>query len=121
MGKSYRKFLDALGVQPAPGLAAHPAWRPAADVYRTNKGWLVKLDLAGVNPADIRLECQDSVVVVSGMRRDATVHQSLSSYSMEISYNRFERRLDLPGRIEAGGITTEYQDGMLLIWVPEKS
>ena len=25
-------------------------WRPAADIYRTRTGWLIKYDLAGVRP-----------------------------------------------------------------------
>ena len=31
------------------------AWQPRADVYRMPGGWLVKLELAGVRPEEIRL------------------------------------------------------------------
>ena len=30
-------------------------WCPAADVYRTDNGWIVKVDLAGIEPADIEI------------------------------------------------------------------
>ena len=30
-----------------------PDWRPATDVYRTRDGWMVKFELAGVEPDDI--------------------------------------------------------------------
>ena len=32
------------------------SWQPAADIYRTRAGWLVKLDVAGVRLEDIQTE-----------------------------------------------------------------
>ena len=38
-------------------------WCPAADVYRTNDGWIVKVDLAGIRPADIEITIDGPVSV----------------------------------------------------------
>ena len=32
------------------GDAPVSGWQPSTDIYRTQQGWLVKLDLAGVRP-----------------------------------------------------------------------
>ena len=45
-------------------------WQPRADVYRTREGWLVKLELAGVRPDEIRLNIEDHRLIVQGSRRD---------------------------------------------------
>jgi HSP20 family protein len=90
-------------------------WRPAADVYATRCGWLVKFDLAGVRPQDIEVTARGGRLTVRGARRDCTLEEGQRHYSLEISYNRFERSLDLPFNVEAARITTDYRDGMLLV------
>ena len=95
-------------------------WQPAADVYRTLTGWLVKFDLAGICPTEIQLHRQGRRLMVSGSRRDALVQQGLCSYSLEINYNRFQRTVELPADIEATEVKTEYRDGMLLVWLTQR-
>jgi HSP20 family protein len=90
-------------------------WRPPADVYRIRGGWLVKLDLAGVRAEDLEVLASGRMLTVRGARRDLVIEESAHSYSMEISYSRFERTIELPQRLEAARIVTEYRDGMLLV------
>lgn len=101
-----------------PGLEECP-WRPAADILRTAGGWVVKLDLAGVDPTEVRVELEGRVLKVSGARRDLHAAESVDHYRMEIAYSFFERHFELPcgdgPRIES----TEYRDGMLRILLKE--
>ena len=90
-------------------------WRPSADVYRTRDGWLLKFDLAGVHPEDVTVVVQGRRVSVSGVRRDLLVEEGSSYYSMEISYNRFERWLEMPADLENARITLEARNGLLLV------
>lgn len=90
-------------------------WTPPADVYRTPDGWLVKLELAGVRPEEVQLEASGRRLTIRGCRRDSYAHESHSHYLMEIAYSCFERSLELPCDVERYSITTEYQDGMLLV------
>ena len=90
------------------------SWRPAADVYRTPDGWLLKFELAGVRLDDIHVSARGSGITVSGVRRD-TVEQECCQYSMEISYSRFERTIHLPCELESAELNVEYQHGILLV------
>jgi HSP20 family protein len=90
-------------------------WAPRADVYRGASKWLVKLDLAGVRPEDVEVRVRGRRVTVRGVRRDFSVLEGRESYSMEISYNRFERSIDLPVELDRSEIRTEYRDGMFLL------
>ncbi len=121
MPKDLVRLMHALflpGVGPcAPGL-----WCPAADVYHTRQGWLVKLDLAGVRPEDVTLEVQGRRMRVRGTRRDCTYQEGCHYYQMEIAYSNFERTLELPCDLERAGISSEFRDGMLLVHItPEAS
>jgi HSP20 family protein len=92
-------------------------WRPAADVYRTRSGWLVKFDLAGVRPEDIELRARGNALTVSGRRRDCTLEEGCRYHRLEIAYSRFERTVELPFDLDALPINTEYRDGMLLVHI----
>ncbi len=92
-------------------------WQPAADVYRSPAEWLVKFDLAGVRPEDVEVRVDGPRLTVSGCRRDQTCTHGMSFYRMEISYNSFQRTIELPCNIDAARISTEMRDGMLLIHV----
>jgi HSP20 family molecular chaperone IbpA len=39
-------------------------WNPRADVYRCATGWLVKLELAGVNEQDLSVVAQGDILVI---------------------------------------------------------
>ena len=91
------------------------AWQPAADLYRTPDGWLIKLDLAGVRPQDLDITLSGKCLRVSGTRRDRDADRSCSHYRMEITYSRFDRAIDLPDEPAQARILSEHKDGMLLI------
>jgi HSP20 family protein len=99
-----------------PGPAASgTAWQPAADVYRTPTGWLVKFELAGVRPGDVQLRVLGRRLTVSGARRDCCLHAGCRHHQLEIDYGRFERAVELPEPIDAARFSAEHEHGMLLV------
>lgn len=92
-------------------------WRPAVDVYRTRKGWLLKFDLAGVKPEDVTVELRGCVVTVRGRRRDLMLDEISCCYLMEISYDSFERVVDLPCDVSQAQFEMEFRDGILFVRV----
>jgi HSP20 family protein len=93
------------------------AWRPAADVYRIDSGWLVKLDLAGIRASDVRVAIADRRLIVTGERKDWLAAHHLQLYSMEIVYDRFERVVEFPCELKQPLVEVDYRDGLLLITV----
>jgi HSP20 family protein len=92
-----------------------PAWEPRADVYSTPAGWVVKFDLAGVRPEDVKVEMEDRLLRVSGVRRDWIIERDWRHHSMEIAYSRFERVIKLPCEAQRCRVSIERQDGMLIV------
>lgn len=91
------------------------AWRPLADVYRTRDGWLLKFDVAGVRLEDVTVSVRGRTISVSGCRKDSVTESGASYYSMEISYNRFERTIEMPASLDGARMTLEARDGILLV------
>ena len=90
-------------------------WCPAADVYRTNDGWIVKVDLAGIRPADIEIRIDGRLLRISGSRRDGICGEGVSHYQLEITYSRFEKMIQFPRSIEHASIARDYRDGLLIL------
>ena len=90
-------------------------WNPAADVYRSPDGWLVKVDLAGVSASDLQIELLSSSLQIRGCRRDTFVRDGFSYQQMEITYSQFEKTIQFPCAIEHDSITHEYSDGFLIV------
>jgi len=96
-------------------------WCPAADVYRSQDGWIVKVDLAGVKPADVDVIVDGDLLRISGSRRDATCGEGISHYQLEITYSRFEKMIRFPRSIEHVSIDRDYRDGLLILQLREVS
>ena len=90
-------------------------WCPAADVYRTSDGWIVKLDLAGIKPDDMEVVVSGATLHVSGCRRDTFYGESISYQQLEITYSRFERTFSFPCSIEDAHLLRHYRDGLLIL------
>lgn len=90
-------------------------WNPAADVYHGCDGWIVKVDLAGVSINDLEILLDDFCLIVRGCRRDTFYREGYTYQQMEITYSRFEKRVDFPCSIDGESVTHEYHDGFLII------
>lgn len=95
-------------------------WCPAADVYRTSDGWIVKVDLAGIRLADIEVTIDGRVLRISGSRRDGICGEGVSHYQLEITYSRFEKMIQFPRSIEHASIARDYRDGLLILQLHEE-
>ena len=90
-------------------------WNPAADVYRSSDGWVVKVDLAGICSDELEIEIRDSVLRISGCRRDTHYRDGFVYHQMEITYSRFEKSIQFPAPIDGAAIRRDYSDGFLII------
>jgi HSP20 family protein len=94
-------------------------WNPAADVYRTRDGWLVKVDLAGVRSDDVEITLDGPLLRISGLRRDSFCGEGVSHYQLEITYSRFEKIIQFPCSIERATVERDYRDGLLVLQLHE--
>src|ERR1044071_4588804 len=90
-------------------------WNPAADVYRSSEGWMVKVDLAGVCMDELEVEIRDTILSIRGCRKDTHIRDGYTYHQMEITYSRFEKSIQFPAPIDGASIRRDYNDGFLII------
>ncbi|HEV7699760.1 MAG TPA: Hsp20/alpha crystallin family protein [Pyrinomonadaceae bacterium] len=90
-------------------------WYPAADVFQTPDGWMVKVELAGVSADDVEIDIQGNVLYIAGARKDRSCSAGATYQQMEISYSRFEKTLKFPSAIDGATVEHNFEDGLLII------
>src|SRR5689334_12729154 len=104
-------------------------WTPSVNLYETETGYLVCVDLAGVDKDKIDITVEDHILRLKGQRpvptnpdggeadlqtRRARVHL------MEIDNGSFSREVELPLDVQQDKIAARYRNGMLWIELPKK-
>ena len=113
MAKSFNRHFSFLGSSKK--VESGRLWYPAADVYQTSDGWIVKVELAGVSVEDVEIDIQGKVLSIIGARKDRSCAVGVSFHQMEITYSRFEKTLQFPSAIEGARIEHNFEDGILII------
>jgi HSP20 family protein len=93
------------------------AWRPPTDVYETADCYVVKVEIAGMQHADLHIALEAKHLTVSGIRQDSSA--KVGYQQMEIQYGTFESHISLPGAVDQDGVEASYQEGFLTIRLPK--
>jgi HSP20 family protein len=98
--------------------SARPHWVPNTDVYETDSGLVVKVELAGMRSEHLEITVEGSRLRISGNRPDGCRSAKASFLVMEINYGPFEVVLELPEGYDLSLAKAAYLNGFLRIDVP---
>ncbi len=109
-----REVLHAVGwqVQVRAGV-----WSPPTDVYETEKDYVVRVEIAGMQESDFEITVEDKFLTVSGVRPD--VPERRAYQQMEIRFGKFETAVGLPGPIDLETARADYIEGFLTVTLPK--
>ena len=91
------------------------AWRPLADIFETESGVTILLDLPGVDKTNVSVEVKDNILTIKGDRAvEKDVHDS-SYYRRERACGTFQRSFAMRGTIAPDNIKATFKNGVLKI------
>ncbi|MEY2465847.1 MAG: hypothetical protein QOD03_368, partial [Verrucomicrobiota bacterium] len=93
-------------------------WVPNTDVYATDSGLVVKVELAGMRSDNLEITIEGNRLRISGNRPDGCRAPKCSFLVMEINYGPFESVLELPVGYDLSLAKAAYLNGFLRIDVP---
>lgn len=96
------------------------SWRATVDVYETVDAYVVYLDLAGVDPAAIRVVATEETLTVAGEKAYPPPAQVRRVQQLEIERGCFERKITLPRPIRVEEVTASYRHGLLVVVLPRQ-
>ena len=95
-------------------------WKPLTDVFETDENVVVMIDIAGISINDVRLTLHNNVLTIRGIRREHPLSEKRHYHIMEIDFGPFERRIELPARIDPDRAERRYLQGFLEIVLPKQ-
>jgi HSP20 family protein len=119
-----RSLHELLGVLREPGPAGRwtfarqcKTWRPPTDVYETADCFVVKVEIAGMQRADLHIALEAKELTISGIRQDSSA--KVGYQQMEIQYGAFESHVSLPTAVDQDAVEATYLEGFLTVRLPK--
>jgi HSP20 family protein len=95
-------------------------FRPAADLYETPEGLVLRLEIPGAAREDLGIDLAGQELIVRGQRRPAPPLHTTRVLHYEITYGSFERSFHIPIAINPEGVKARYEHGILEVQLPRQ-
>ena len=108
--------------QPAPESAertrTRPAYAPRTDIYETDDGLVMLIDMPGVAPDAVEVMLERDTLTIRGRTQDQPP-AGFSPIYREYQPGDFERQFTLSDELDAGRIEAQAKDGVLRLVLPK--
>jgi HSP20 family protein len=96
------------------------AWVPAIDVAETQDRFVITAELPGVDPDDVDISVENSVLTLRGDRSFYRETKEEDFHRIERRFGNFARSITLPSTADPERIRASFDTGVLTIEVPKK-
>ena len=113
------RLMDQLDYVPRAESSAAPLqWVPAIEIAERDGNLMVRADLPGVKPDNIRVEARDGALLIEGESRIEHEEDRAGIHRSERRYGRFVRSIPLPDGAKIDQATATLDSGVLEITIP---
>ena len=115
MDRLWNRFLDDW---PLPAVFTK-GWAPMADLSETKDNLIVKAELPGLDPEDIKLSLSGNLLTIAGEKKKEKEEKDEQHYSLERYCGAFQRSFRLPVEVLEDKIDAKFDKGVLTITMPK--
>jgi HSP20 family protein len=94
------------------------SWSPSVDVLRKDGTIVLRADLPGIKPDEVKVTVEDDVLTVSGEHTEESEEEKDNYMRRERRYGSFSRSMSLPAGVKAEDIESTVEDGVLEVAIP---
>jgi HSP20 family protein len=98
------------------GLAS--TWTPAIEVAEREGNYIVRAELPGLKPEDVKVELRDDALTVQGERKFEHEEEKGGVHRSERRYGQFYRSIPLPEGVNPEQVRARFENGILEVKVP---
>ena len=95
-------------------------WSPSVEISENDTEYLIRADLPAVRKEDVHVTLDDSMLTISGERKQRTEDKTEKSHRVETAYGKFSRSFSLPDSADAANIRAESKDGVITVHVAKR-
>ena len=109
-------WRDELSETSLPG-----GWIPRVDLSETKDQVMVRAEIPGIDPADLKVDYRDGVLTIRGEKKREIEEKSERFYRTERTYGAFARNIRLPVSADPKRISASFRQGVLSVALPKAS
>ena len=114
MDRLFDQFFDRI-----PYRTDLATFAPAVDIEENAEEFVVRADLPGLDPKDVKVSVIADRLTIRGERQKSTSKKEGSFHRTERVHGAFERSFALGSPVRADQIQAKYRDGVLEVRVPK--
>ncbi len=91
-------------------------WTPAIEFNSTEDGFIVRVQLPGINAEDVEVQVGQDAIAISGERKFEQT--DAKGFRSEFRYGKFRRVLSLPAAVQNDQVEADFNNGILTLNLP---
>ncbi len=95
-------------------------WAPSVDISESEKAFTLLADIPGVDPKNIEISMEKSMLTIKGERNSETVEEGENFHRVERQSGLFSRSFTLPDSADADSIEAKSEHGVLIVTIPKQ-
>ncbi len=122
--REFRRGFDLLntmldGINQEKEISFKGDFSPTINTREGEFAYHIEVDLPGVKKDDIKIQVEDSTLIISGERKLKEEIKEENYYKVESSFGSFTRSFSIPEDADVENIHAQSQDGVLEVIVPK--
>jgi HSP20 family protein len=94
---------------------------PPVDVYEDEQNLILKLEVPGVNEADLSVSVENNTLTIQGERKFEKEEKEENFHRIERRYGSFLRTFKLPNTVDSDKVEASYDKGILKITLAKRA
>ena len=115
MDRLWNRFLDDWPLS----TVFTKGWAPMSDISETKDKLIVKAELPGLDPEDIKWSLSGNLLTIQGEKKKEKEEKDEHHYSLERYSGQFQRSFRLPVEVQEEKIEAKFDKGVLTITLPK--
>ena len=99
-------------------LMEQEAWMPSVEMFEKGKELVIRADLPGLDPKDVRVTLENDVLTIEGERKQEKELKEEDFYRKETTYGKFLRRMAVQPGTRPEDMRATYRNGVLEVRLP---
>jgi HSP20 family protein len=121
MNRMNRLFRESYSPEGPEEALTTTSFAPPVDIYEDEHTITLKLEVPGIDEKDIDVRIEGNTLTVHGERKLEKEEKEENFRRVERQYGAFTRSFTLPGSVDLGQVSADYDKGVLKINLAKKA
>jgi HSP20 family protein len=95
--------------------------KPAVDILEKDHNFIIRTELPGITEKDFDISIEGRTLTIKAEKKMELEKSGYTYHQVEGFYGPYTRSFDLPDTVDAENISASYNNGVLMLTIPQKA